>query len=294
MNKDPEHPSRIVDRYLSRYRTESSLGQNFLIEPFPIQASIQASRDLGLDVNSHVLEIGPGPGVLSIELLRLGSKVTAIALSQDVCDFLDSELNHERFNLLNGDALSVQWPENITHVVANIPYGISSPIIERIQEYHQSKPLMGVARLVQREFAQRMAMKSVPKDRGPLGIALWLDFECRIVSDVPPSSFRPQPDVKSSIVTLRPVSRTELQDVNRKLIRKISSWCFGRRRRKIRTSLRDIPRSILKIGRWSSSDWSQILDNLENEGEVMDGFLDKRPEEITPVQWTSICRIIAR
>ena len=82
MNKDPEHPSRIVDRYLSRYRTESSLGQNFLIEPFPIQASIQASRDLGLDVNSHVLEIGPGPGALTRSIFIQGAN-SIIAIEKD-------------------------------------------------------------------------------------------------------------------------------------------------------------------------------------------------------------------
>lgn len=293
-NKDYEHPSKIVDRYLSRYNTEPNLGQNFLIDPSPIHKSIQASCNLGLSNDSHVLEIGPGTGVLSIEILRLGSKVTAIEISRDACDFLESEFNHKEFNLLNQDALSIKWPDDITHIVANIPYGISSPILERIQDHHQSNPLNGVSLLVQREFAHRMAMKTIPKDRGPLGIALWLDFECEIISDVSPSSFRPQPDVASSIVTLRPVSRFELQDVNRKLVRRISSWCFGRRRRKIRTSLRGLPRRMLKIGKWSSADWLQILDNLENEGDDLQGFMDKRPEELTPEQWTSICRVIAR
>jgi 16S rRNA (adenine1518-N6/adenine1519-N6)-dimethyltransferase len=293
-NKHQDHPSSIVDRYLSRYNIEPNLGQNFLIDPSPIHTSIQASCDLGLSNDSHVLEIGPGPGVLSIELLRLGSKLTAIEISQDACDFLESELNYEQFNLINEDALSTKWPDDITHIVANIPYGISSPILERIQDHHQSNPLDGISLLVQREFAHRMAMKSIPKDRGPLGIALWLDFECDIISDVPSSSFRPQPDVASSIVTLRPVSRTELQGVSRKLVRGISSWCFGRRRRKIRTSLRGFPRRMLKIGKWSSADWFQILNNLENEGGELRGFMDKRPEELTPDQWTSICRIIGR
>jgi 16S rRNA (adenine1518-N6/adenine1519-N6)-dimethyltransferase len=293
-NKHQDHPSSIVDRYLSRYNIEPNLGQNFLIDPSPIHTSIQASCDLGLSNDSHVLEIGPGPGVLSIELLRLGSKLTAIEISQDACDFLESELNYEQFNLINEDALSTKWPDDITHIVANIPYGISSPILERIQDHHQSNPLDGISLLVQREFAHRMAMKSIPKDRGPLGIALWLDFECEIISDVPSSSFRPQPDVASSIVTLRPVSRTELQGVSRKLVRGISSWCFGRRRRKIRTSLRGFPRRMLKIGKWSSADWFQILNNLENEGGELRGFMDKRPEELTPDQWTSICRIIGR
>jgi len=293
-NKYREHPSKIVDRYLSRYDVEPNLGQNFLIDPSPIYTSIQASCDLGLSNDSHVLEIGPGPGVLSIELLRLGSKVTALEISQDACDFLESELNHEKFNLINEDALSTKWPDDITHIVANIPYGISSPILERIQDHHQSNPLDGISLLVQREFAHRMAMKSIPKDRGPLGIALWLDFECEVISDVPSSSFRPQPDVASSIVTLRPVSRTELQGVNRKLVRGISSWCFGRRRRKIRTSLRGFPRRMLKIGKWSSADWLQILNNLEEEGGDLRGSMDKRPEELTPEQWTSICRIIVR
>ena len=293
-NKHQDHPSSIVDRYLSRYNIEPNLGQNFLIDPSPIHTSIQASCDLGLSNDSHVLEIGPGPGVLSIELLRLGSKLTAIEISQDACDFLESELKHEQFNLINEDALSTKWPDDITHIVANIPYGISSPILERIQDHHQSNPLDGISLLVQREFAHRMAMKSIPKDRGPLGIALWLDFECDIISDVPSSSFRPQPDVASSIVTLRPVSRTQLQGVSRKLVRGISSWCFGRRRRKIRTSLRGFPRRMLKIGKWSSADWFQILNNLENEGGELRGFMDKRPEELTPDQWTSICRIIGR
>jgi len=293
-NEDHEHPSKIVERYLSIFKADPNLGQNFLIDPSPIQKSIQASCDLGLNNDSHVLEIGPGPGVLSIELLRLGSKVTALEISQDACDFLESEFNHEEFNLLNEDALRTKWPHDITHIVANIPYGISSPILERIQDHHQTNPLSGVSLLVQREFAHRMAMKSIPKDRGPLGIALWLDFECEIISDVPSSSFRPQPDVASSIVTLRPISRTELQDVSRKLVRGISSWCFGRRRRKIRTSLRGLPRRLLKIGKWSSADWLQILDNLEKVGGDLQGFMDKRPEELRPEQWTSICRLISR
>ena len=162
---EPEHPSRIVDRYLSRYNIEPNLGQNFLIDPSPIRTSIQAASNLGLNNDSHVLEIGPGPGVLSVELLRLCSKVTAVEISQNACDFLESELNHEDLNLFNDDALSIQWPDNITHVVANIPYGISSPILEKIQEHHHSNPLMGISLLVQREFAHRMVMKSIPKDR---------------------------------------------------------------------------------------------------------------------------------
>jgi 16S rRNA (adenine1518-N6/adenine1519-N6)-dimethyltransferase len=258
-----------------------------LIDPSPIHTSIQASCDLGLSNDSHVLEIGPGPGVLSIELLRLGSKLTAIEISQDACDFLESELNHEQFNLINEDALSTKWPDDITHIVANIPYGISSPILERIQDHHQSNPLDGISLLVQREFAHRMAMKSIPKDRGPLGIALWLDFECEIISDVPSSSFRPQPDVASSIVTLRPVSRTELQGVSRKLVRGISSWCFGRRRRKIRTSLRGFPRRMLKIGKWSSADWLQILNNLEN-GQTPRGTYARSMDVYLPYNWKMI------
>tara|TARA_B100001113_G_scaffold263853_1_gene218748 strand:- start:6888 stop:7781 length:894 start_codon:yes stop_codon:yes gene_type:complete len=288
-----ENPSRIVDRYLSRYDIDPNLGQNFLTDPSPIHKSIRAACDLGLGNDSHVLEIGPGPGVLTIELLRLGTKVTAIEISPDACDFLESEFNYEHFNIFNEDALKSQWPTDITHIVANIPYSISSPILERIQDYHQLNPLEGVSLLVQREFAHRMVMKSIPKDRGPLGIALWLDFESTIISDVPSSSFRPQPDVTSSIVTLRPVSRTELQDVSRKLIRRISTWCFGKRRRKIRTSLRDLPRRVLKIGKWSPDDWLQILDNLEKQGGELQGFMDKRPEELTPEQWTSICRVIS-
>ena len=80
-------------------------------------------------------------------------------------------------------------------------------------------------------------MKTPPKDRGPLGISLWLDFDCSIVMEVPRSCFRPQPEVDSSVIGLKPISRDHINEKERLSIKGLASWCFGRRRRKIRNSL---------------------------------------------------------
>ena len=196
--RKPEPASKIVQRYLSAIKTDRSLGQNFLINEAPIQKSVEFSETLGLGNVSNVLEVGPGPGTLTSAILNTGADVTAIEISSDACDFLATELTHPNLCLVNGDALALQWPDNLTHVIANIPYGISSPILSKIQDYHQKSPLQGICLLVQREFGNRMAMKTPPKDRGPLGISLWLDFDCSIVMEVPRSCFRPQPEVDLS------------------------------------------------------------------------------------------------
>ena len=291
--RKPEPASKIVQRYLSAIKTDRSLGQNFLINEAPIQKSVEFSETLGLGNVSNVLEVGPGPGTLTSAILNTGADVTAIEISSDACDFLATELTHPNLCLVNGDALALQWPDNLTHVIANIPYGISSLILSKIQEYHQKSPLQGICLLVQREFGNRMAMKTPPKDRGPLGISLWLDFDCSIVMEVPRSCFRPQPEVDSSVIGLKPIFRDHISDKERLSIKGLASWCFGRRRRKIRNSLKSAPNKVHGLWGISRSEWNDRMAILEGESRDFRDLIQKRPEELDPENWILLTRMIA-
>ncbi len=288
-----EPPSKIVQRYLSTNKTDKSLGQNFLIDETPIHKSVEFSKTLGLGKLSNVLEIGPGPGTLTRAILNTGANVTAIEISSDACDFLASELSHPNLSLVNGDALAIQWPDNLTHIIANLPYGISSPILSKIQGYHQNSPVLGICLLVQREFGNRMAMKIPPKDRGPLGISLWLDFDCSTVMEVSRSSFRPQPEVDSSIIGLKPTPREYITEKERLSIKGLASWCFGRRRRKIRNSLKSAPNKVHGLWGISRSEWNDRMAILEGESRDFRDLIQKRPEELDPENWILLTRMIA-
>ena len=295
MSKPPrghEPPSRTVQRYLSTNDADRSLGQNFLIDSLPISKSLEFSESMGLCNQSTVLEIGPGPGTLTSAVLAIGAKVIAIEISPDALDFLESEISDPHLSLVNGDALDVRWPDGLTHVIANIPYGISSPLLAKIQDYHQNSPLRGVCVLVQREFGNRMVMKTPPKDRGPLGISLWLDFDCTVVLDVPRSSFRPQPEVDSSVIGMKPVSRGHISEEERVRIRALSSWCFGRRRKKIRTSLKSTPNPVQRVLGISRLEWDHRVESLERLSGAFSDLIQRRPEELEPESWVKLSRMI--
>ena len=100
------------------------------------------------------------------------------------------------------DAISAAWPTEITHVISNLPYQISSPVLERIRVHHAKDPLKLVILLVQDEFAARMAMSTAPYDMGPLGLNLWLDFEVVLDRRIAPDSFSPSPRVHSRLLSL--------------------------------------------------------------------------------------------
>ena len=151
----------LVELLRDRITPDRSLGQHFLLDEEVIARAVEiASKNHPINEHSHVLEIGPGPGSLTLELLRTGAKVTAIELDQEATSHLARVFNDAdgKLQVIHADALEIAWPEEITHIVSNLPYQISSPVLARIQNYHSSFQLKGISLLVQEEFAERMAM----------------------------------------------------------------------------------------------------------------------------------------
>ena len=288
----------LVDLLRDKAKPNKSLGQNFLIDDDVISRSVEIPEefDFPLSEASHVLEIGPGSGSLTLSLLRKGARVSAIEIDNNSIEHLERVFGDRGCNLsiIESDAVSVDWPLGITHVISNLPYQASSPIIDRIMRYHSSSSISLSVLLVQEEFAHRMAMTSAPYDLGPLGLNLWLDFEIYVDRKVHSNSFSPSPKVKSRMVVLKPISRPEVLGINKRLFRIITKHCFSNRRKKMRTLLSVPPNRISRVSGWHRDRWSSSVSRLIESGStnIKQDWLNRRPENFEPSDWLSITREI--
>ncbi len=278
----------LVDLHRDRSSIDRGLGQHYLVDTSVLQSAIDMAGDLS---NKKVIEIGCGPGTLTHHLLSAGAVVYAIEIYSDSIDHMNrhfaEEIEEGTLNLIEGDALTVALPKDVDAIVANIPYQISSPLLERIQREYRDIPAV---LLVQEEFAERMAMETPPLDMGPLGLSLWLDFDIQIGRRVPPNCFSPQPRVNSRLVKLDPINRLEIleSEIDRKLFRQVTSHCFKDRRRKIRNLLKRPPRRLNRISGWHKQRWKSAIESLSTEE-----LMEERPDMLDPEEWLAICEKIS-
>ena len=284
----------LVDLLRDHSDPRKSLGQHYLVDDqvidrtmeIPGEFSEQPSRD------SHILEVGPGPGSLTLALLRSHAKVTAIEIDEESVAHLERVFGSREKPLLiqEGDAVKENWPAGITHVISNLPYQISSPIIERITRYNESEGIKLAIILVQEEFAHRMAMSTPPYDIGPLGLSLWLDFDVFLDRKVSPSSFSPAPRVNSRLVVMKPVNREEASGIDKRLFRMVTKHCFANRRRKLRTLLSKPPSRISRINGWHRDRWEKASSEIlsTDSTRLASDWADMRPENLDPLDWLTI------
>ncbi len=276
----------LVDLLRSKQDNDKSLGQHFLINDELITLSIQYAEIVKPD---HVLEIGPGPGVLTEALLMQGCRVTAIEIDEGAVKHLQrifaSEIASGQLNLLSGDALQVKWPTSISKVVANIPYQISSPLVELLTKYLRNdevKLLQKVVLLVQEEFAERLVME-YESDVGSLGMTALLDWQSEMLQKVPPHNFSPNPKVNSCFIEMKPSH--EQFDCDKRLVKQVIHQAFKQRRKKIRTSLKSIPRRLNRVPNWYSARWKLAISSLAD-----DERMNARPEEFDFDDWIEFCQ----
>ena len=281
----------LVELLRDRIIPDRTLGQHFLLDEAVIARAVEiASKNHPINEQSHVLEIGPGPGSLTLELLRTGAKVTAIELDQESTKHLARAFNGADGKLLviHADALEIDWPEDITHIVSNLPYQISSPVLEKIQKHHSNTQIKGISLLIQEEFAERMAMNKGHVTRGPLGHSLWLDFDVELDAKVAPHSFSPSPRVHSRLINLIPVNREITQSIDNRLYRMVITECFTNRRRKLRTSLKNSPKRLNRISGWHRSRWQTAIKTIPSQ------ILELRPENLTSEDWVLLINQISQ
>lgn len=233
---DPRDLKSVLRRH--GVRAATSLGQRFLVDRLVLQAILEAAE---LSEADDVLEVGPGPGVLTAKLAERARSVTAVEIDERMVAVLrDTLAGHDNVRIVRADALTVDLfaagERRPTRIVANVPYQITTPLLERFIGDERRPPLVVV--LVQEEVARRMvATASSGKERGFLSVFVQSFADVTIVRQVPPSAFRPAPKVSSAVVALRTHSRPAFGPLDRTAFLRFVSDVFRHRRKQLRGAL---------------------------------------------------------
>ena len=267
------HGARVlIDRLRMRKDNVKALGQHFLNNEEILDETMRLAE---VSPQDHVIEIGPGPGVLTERLLEAGCELTSIEIDPDVCEFLRD--NFPNLELVEGDALEVKWPK-ANKVVANIPYQISSPLIDVIT---RTNSIDYVVILVQEEFAERLVVEW-ESDRGSLGMCTMLDWDCTFEMRVGPHCFTPSPQVHSRLVTMR---RKE-SPANSKLAKLLIRQAFAQRRKKLRNTLSKAPKRIARVNGWHAKIYREAIQSLDWD------LFEERPEDLEIEDWLELARLL--
>lgn len=240
--------AELVKKY--NFKFSKSLGQNFLVDD-----SVPKDIVLGAEVdeNDLVIEIGPGVGTLTAQLLNKAKKVVAIELDNDLIPILTEEMgNNPKFTLIHNDALKVNFNEIIgeeksVKLVANLPYYVTTPIIVKLlKEKYNFKSL---TIMIQKEVAERMDAEPGNKDYGSLSLLVQYYCNTKIIRKVPPQCFIPRPKVDSIVIRLDRLDEPKVKVENEKLFFEIIRSSFNMRRKTLWNGVKNIglPKEKLEL-----------------------------------------------
>lgn len=194
----------IMDKY--HISANKNLGQNFLIDDETVLGIVNTAN---VSKDDLVIEIGPGLGTLTKELLERAGQVTCIELDKRMIEILQDRFSmYNNFELINSDVLKVDLKEIIkksnlanTKIVANLPYYITTPIIMKLLE--ERLEIQTITVMIQKEVADRLITKPGTGDTGAITYAINYYSEPKRVLEVPNTAFIPEPKVNSSVIQLQ-------------------------------------------------------------------------------------------
>lgn len=230
------------------FRFSKSLGQNFLVDQSVLNDIVQGAE---ISEEDHVIEIGPGVGTLTKELLKKAKKVTAIELDSDLIPILTEELGQdEKFTLIHKDALKVDFNELITKdesvkLVANLPYYVTTPIIATL--LNEGYNFKSLTIMIQKEVAERINANPSTKEYGALSLLVQYYCNSEVIRKVAPSSFMPRPKVDSIVIRLDKLPQPKVQVKDEKLFFRVVRESFNMRRKTLSNALKTLklPKEIL-------------------------------------------------
>ena len=220
-----------------------SLGQNFLINDEAVENIVGKAK---ISKEDLVIEIGPGLGTLTKELLERAGKVVAVELDKRMIEILTDRFKlYNNFELINEDVLKVDLNqliqknirENIKNVkiVANLPYYITTPIIMKLLE--EKLPIDSITVMIQKEVADRLTEKPGGKDSGAITYSVYYYAQAQEVLKVMPNSFIPEPAVESKVIQLKIRKESIVNVEDEKLMFKIIKYAFMQRRKTLVNAL---------------------------------------------------------
>ena len=234
-----------MKKILKKYNIKpyKRLGQNFLINKSVLKKIIDTANLSSKDI---VLEIGPGLGILTIELAKQVKKIIAVEKDRRLCDALAHVLtlqDVQNVQIINQDILDTKYkiPNTKYKLVANLPYYITSPVIRKFLE--TDKPPKSMILMVQKEVAQRIVAK--PPKMNILSVAVQFYAKSEIIAYVNKKSFWPQPKVDSAIIKIIPQLTPE---INTKKFFKIVKTGFSSKRKMLKNNLKIEESMLEKLG----------------------------------------------
>ena len=263
----------------SGHHARKRFGQHWLKDESVLQRIVAAAA---LQSDDHVLEVGPGRGALTCQLLASpAASVQAVELDRDLVEGLQQRFAAEpRFQLQSGDVLALpQLGDPVrrpTKVVANIPYNITGPLLERLVgrlDRPVEPPYQRLVLLVQQEVARRISARPGQSSFSSLSVRMQLLAQCHSVCPVPPRCFQPPPKVQSEVISLDPRPASErLPQAVAKQLEQLLRLSFGARRKMLRNTL-------------ASAAPATGLEAWLAEAGVN---AQQRPQEIAPEQWVAL------
>ena len=220
----------LVKKY--NFKFSKSLGQNFLIDDSVLTDIVEGAE---VDENDLVIEIGPGVGSLTAQLIGKAKKVVSIELDNDLIPILETELGeYENFSLIHNDALKVDFNEIIgdeksVKLVANLPYYVTTPIIVRLLKENYNFKSLTI--MIQKEVAERIDAAPNCKEYGALSLLVQYYCNTKIVRVVPPNCFIPRPKVDSIVIRLDKLEKPRVEVKDEKLMFDIIRNAFNMRRK---------------------------------------------------------------
>ena len=231
--------AELVKKY--NFKFSKSLGQNFLVDDSVPRDIVSGAE---VDENDLVIEIGPGVGTLTAQLLNKAKKVVAIELDNDLIPILTQEIgDNPKFTLIHKDALKVDFNEIIgedksVKLVANLPYYVTTPIIVKLLKENYNFKSLTI--MIQKEVAERMNAEPGNKDYGSLSLLVQYYCNTRIVRKVPPQCFMPRPKVDSIVIRLDRLEEPKVKVENEKLFFEIIRSSFNMRRKTLWNGVKNV------------------------------------------------------
>lgn len=253
-----------------KLKLNRDLGQHFLIDEEALEAILTAAK---ITENDHIVEIGPGVGVLTRELLKQAKEVTAIEIDSKLVPLLEAFITNNQqlitnnLSIINDNALHTPMPNTSYKVVANIPYHITSPLLRHLFLESKTTPT-SLTLLIQREVTEKICDT---QKAGMLTILVGLFGEPTLVKHVPPSSFLPPPKVDSAVLHIDCFAEPKADPQTIEEVFRLTKIAFSQKRKMLRKSL---------------APFHDVMERLKALGIEE----TRRPETLSVEEWIAIAR----
>ena len=223
------------------FNAKKRFGQNFLTSP---DIPRRIAENCGADKHSAVLEIGPGKGILTLELSKIAKKVCAVEIDTDLEQILSEKLfDAENVSVVFKDFLDIDLNSFVNehfgdlplYVCANLPYYITTPIIMKLLE--SGVPFRAITIMVQKEVAERLCAKPATEEYGAITAALNYYSDVKRLFKVPAGCFTPKPKVDSAVIQLTLPPKQPVVPKSKELFFQVIRAAFGHRRKTLGNNL---------------------------------------------------------